>query len=203
MIDLNTMTTVWVQDLADDVNSTPALEETEDGIYLYIGNTIDNTADKDKKGKASFYKINGLTGEILWKYDQTVGTTSHITGGVMTSAVLGEKSLQGLVFTVFSSTSGKDSGDLYAFDTETGEIVWKYKLGAYTWSSPLALYTEEGEGYLFLLDHTGKAYLLDGQSGSVLATLKLSENTEASPCAFGDLIVIGTRARHIFGIRVS
>ena len=201
-IDLNTMQTVWVQDLVDDINSTPAFEETESGGYLYVGNTVDKTSNGGK-GVSSFYKLDALTGEILWQYDKNVTTTSHITGGCMSSAVLGKGQLSGLVFTSFASTTGKGAGTVYAFNTETGEIVWEKALGSYTWCSPVALYTESGKGYLFLFDHTGTAYLFDAADGTVLTTLKLSENMEASPCAFGDRIVIGTRARHIFGIRVS
>ena len=201
-IELNSMQTVWVQDLVDDVNSTPAFEETESGGFLYVGNTVEKTAD-GSKGVSSFYKLDALTGEIVWKHEESITTTSHITGGCMSSAVLGRDSLQGLVFTTFASTTGKGAGTLYAFDTETGEIVWQKKLGSYTWCSPVALYTDDGQGYLVIFDHTGVGYLFDGASGLLMTTLKLSENIEASPCAFGDLIVIGTRARHIFGIRVS
>jgi len=107
------------------------------------------------------------------------------------------------VFTTFSSTSSKQKGTLYAFSTETGDVVWDYALDSYTWCSPLALYTESGQGYLLILDHVGKVYLFDGQTGQLLTSLKLSENIEASPCAFGDLIVIGTRTRHILCLRVS
>ena len=201
-IDLNTMDTVWVQDLADDINSTPAFEPTEAGGFLYVGNTVDKTAEKGA-GVSSFYKLDAMTGEILWQYDTKVTTTSHITGGCMSSAILGEHSLDGLVFTAFASTGGKSSGKMLAFCTDTGEIVWERALGSYSWCSPLALYAESGTGYIVMFDHTGVMYLLDGLTGDIIATLKLSENIEASPCAFGDCIVIGTRSRHIWGIRVS
>ena len=201
-IDLNTMEAVWVQDLGDDINATPALDETETGLYLYVGNTVDRTM-KRQKGTASFYKLNALTGEILWRFEQAVTSTDNITGGVMSSAVLGKNELSGLVFTTFASTYGDTKGELYAFDTTTGEVVWHKALDTYTWSSPLALYTDAGKGYLLLFDHKGKGYLLDGRSGATLGNCKLSENIEASPCAFGDLIVIGTRDRHIYGLRVS
>ena len=92
---------------------------------------------------------------------------------------------------------------MLAFDTETGEIAWEISLGSYTWCSPLALYSASGRGYLVIFDHTGVMYLLDGRTGETIATRAFSENIEASPCAFGDLIVIGTRSRHIWGIRVS
>lgn len=201
-IDLNTMETVWVQDILDDVNSTPALEESYKGVFLYVGNTVDRTA-KREKGTTTFYKLDAMTGEILWKYDYAVTTTEHITGGCMSSAALGEKQLEGLVFTSFISTTGNTSGEVFAFDTDTGRVVWQYKLDTYTWCSPILLYTESGRGYLLFFDHRGKGYLFDGKTGSVIGTCKLSENIEASPCAFGDLIVIGTRDKHIFGLRVS
>ncbi len=184
------------------MNSTPALEESYKGVFLYVGNTVDRTA-KREKGTTTFYKLDAMTGEILWKYDYAVTTTEHITGGCMSSAALGEKQLEGLVFTSFISTTGNTSGEVFAFDTDTGRVVWQYKLDTYTWCSPILLYTESGRGYLLFFDHRGKGYLFDGKTGSVIGTCKLSENIEASPCAFGDLIVIGTRDKHIFGLRVS
>ena len=201
-IDLNTMETVWVQDILDDTNSTPAFEDTYEGAFLYVGNTVDKTARRGK-GTSSFFKINAVTGEIVWKYDYDVTTTDHITGGCMSSAVLGEKGLDGLLFTSFSSTSGKFAADVVALDKRTGAVVWKVALDSYTWSSPIALYTESGTGYLFITDRSGKAYLFDGKNGSLLTTQRISENIEASPCAFGDLIVIGTRDKKIIGLRVS
>ncbi len=201
-VDLNTMTPVWVQDLGDDVNATPVLEETETGLYMYVGNTVDRTANRHK-GTASFFRLDALTGEILWRHDESVTTTDNITGGVMSSAVLGKDELTGLIFTTFASTYGDTKGELFAFDTATGAVVWRKKLQTYTWSCPLALYTEGGKGYLLLFDHKGRGYVFDGKSGTTLGNCKLSENIEASPCAFGDLIVIGTRDRHIYGLRVS
>lgn len=201
-IELNTMETVWVQDLLDDVNSTPALEEGANGVFLYVGNTVDRTM-KRQKGTAAFFKINAINGEIVWKYDYEVNTTEHITGGCMSSAVLGKNALEGLVYTSFASTSGTTSGKVFCFDTATGSVVWEHSLSSYTWSSPIALYTESGKGYLLFFDHTGTASLLDGKTGALVGSFSLSEKVEASPCAFGDIIVIGTRDRHIFGIRVS
>lgn len=201
-IDSNTMETLWVADLKDDINSTPTLEETADGAYLYVGNTVDKTARGDK-GTSSFYKINAMTGEIVWQRDYAVTTNSHITGGCMCSAILGEGSLEGLVITGFSSTGSNSGSVLVALDTQTGEEVWTYTHASYTWSSPLALYTEDGTGYVFTNDRNGNLLLLNGADGTKLTSLKLSENIEASPCAFGEYIVIGTRDQHIFGIRVS
>ena len=201
-IDLNTMKTVWVQDLLDDVNSTPALEEGANGVFLYVGNTVDRTM-KRQKGTASFFKINAVTGEIVWKYDHEVTTTEHITGGCMSSAVLGKNALEGLIYTSFSSTSGDTAGEVFCFDAATGRVVWSRALSSYTWSSPIALYTASGKGYLLFFDHRGECSLLDGETGAAIGSFSLSEKVEASPCAFGDIIVIGTRDKHIFGIRVS
>ena len=201
-IELNSMQTVWVQDLFDDVNSTPALQEGADGVYLYVGNTVDRTM-KRQKGTTSFFKINAITGEVVWKYDYEVTSTDHITGGCISSAVLGQNALKGLVYTSFISTAGSTSGEAFCFDAATGRVVWRYTLDTYTWSSPLALYTESGKGYVLFFDHGGKAYLFDGTNGALLGSFTLSEKIEASPCAFGDIIVIGTRDRHIYGIRVS
>lgn len=201
-IHANTMETVWVADLMDDVNSTPCLEDADGGTYLYVGNTVDKQA-KGGKGTTTFFKINALTGERVWTYTSSVTTDDAITGGCMCSAILGEQSLKGLVITGFASTGGNNRGEIVALNTKTGEVVWAFELSTYTWSSPLALYTESGKGYVLCNDQKGTLYLLNGEDGTLVTTLKLSENIEASAAAFGEWIVIGTRDQHIFGIRVS
>lgn len=201
-IDLNSMETIWVADLFDDTNSTPAFEATAAGNFLYVGNTVDRTTSNGK-GVSTFFKINAMTGETVWTFTHTVTTDGHITGGCMSSAVLGEGSLSGLVFTGFASSTGEREGIVYALRTSDGSVAWEYKLSTYTWSSPIVLYTDDGTGYLFITDQQGVAVLLRAADGTLVTSLKLSENIEASPCAFGGLIVIGTRNQHILGIRVS
>lgn len=204
-VDLNTMEVKWVQDVHDDTNASPALEvisETE--AYLYVGNTLDNTIDANNHGTTSIFKIDAMTGEIVWQYSKTIGTTKNVTGGVMGSAIIGHGDMEGLVITSFASYDGEtNEGVVVALNRQTGDLVWSRQLSAYAWSSPIAIYSDNGKDCIIQGNNHGNLYLIDGASGVILDTLKLGGNMEASPAAFNDIIVIGTRSKGIFGVRVS
>ena len=63
----------------------------------------------------------------------------------------------------------------------------------YIWSSPLAVYNEDGKSFIFQSDQFGHCYLLEGATGKLLDDVKLETAVESSPVAFGDKIVQGTR----------
>ena len=58
--------------------------------YLYVGSTLDNKADGNGYGPVAFFKLDATTGEIIWQKEFKVYTTKNVTGGIMSSAVLGE-----------------------------------------------------------------------------------------------------------------
>ena len=205
-VNVNTMETVWVQDIWDDTNATSAFEEdtVKGKAYLYVGSTLENKANSNGYGPVAFFKIDATTGEIVWQNEFNIYTTSGVTGGVMSSAVLGEKSLKGMVFTsVASYGGGNDSGIIYAFDTETGATLWQYDMGNYAWSSPVMLYDAAGNGYLVQCNRKGNVYLLDGKTGQMLDMINIESNIEASPAAYDNMIVVGTRGQRIYGIRLK
>ena len=204
-VDLNTMELVWAQDTKDDSNSTPVFEPVgEEGGYLYTAPSLHWTKDKNSEGTISIYKLDALTGEILWEVPYSVHTVSGVSGGVQASPVLGRPGtdLEGLVLYAIARTKSEDSGTLVALDTKTGEERWRLELDYYIWSSPLAIYDEAGKGYVVLCDANGTAHFIDG-SGQVVNTLYLGGLVEASPAAFGNMIVVGTRLRKICGIQIS
>lgn len=202
-VDVNTMETVWVQDIWDDTNATPCLEEDpETGkAYLYVGNTLDNKADANGRGEVAFFKIDACTGEIVWQKEYTIYTTSHVTGGFQGSAVLGRGELEGLVITTYCSTGNGYDGYVVAYDTATGFEVWSHKVSVYTWCSPVAMYDANGKAYIVVCDCSGNIILLDGK-GNQLDVINLESNIEASPVAFDNYIVIGTRIKGIFGLKI-
>ena len=73
----------------------------------------------------------------------------------------------------------------------------------YAWSSPIAIYTPAGKSYIVQCDSVGTMFLLEGTTGKVLSTLDLETNIEASPAAFGNMIVVGTRGERICGVRIE
>ncbi|MBO4562408.1 MAG: PQQ-binding-like beta-propeller repeat protein, partial [Clostridia bacterium] len=202
-VDVDTMKTVWVQDIWDDTNATPCFEEDpENGTgYLYVGNTLDNKMDSNGKGKVAFFKIDACSGEIIWQKEYEVYTDKHVTGGFQGSAVLGRGELEGLVITTYSSVGNGYAGYVVAYDKQTGEEVWKYRVTGYTWCSPVAMYDANGKAYIIVCNCTGDICVLDGK-GNELDKINVESNIEASPVAFDNYIVIGTRVKGIYGIEI-
>ena len=123
----------------------------------------------------------------------------------MSSAVLGKNNLDGLIFTTVASYGeNHNKGTFVALDKETGAEKWSFEMeGGYAWSSPVAVYDKDGKGYLVQCNRAGNIFLIDGLTGTVLYTLNVESNIEASPAVFGDTIVIGTRVKGIYGIKIK
>lgn len=217
-IDLNTMEVVWVQNTIDDTNATPVFEvKQEDGTaYIYISTSLHFTKDSESKGEIKLFKINAATGEIVWEIPYLCETVNMISGGVQATALLGEKNLSDLVYFAIARTGGLDRGQIVAIDRATGKEAWHCDMEYYTWSSPIALYDEQGNGYVILCDSKGNMYLLDGRTGEQYDRINLGgANIEASPAAFENTIVVGTRGvglkssilgakgKRIYGIKVK
>ncbi|MEG0766618.1 MAG: PQQ-binding-like beta-propeller repeat protein, partial [Clostridia bacterium] len=94
-------------------------------------------------------------------------------------------------------------GALLALDKQTGETVWRQDFKHYGWSSPVAVYNARGDAWILLGDSGGNLRLLDGKTGQILDQLALEGNIEGSPAVFDDLLVIGTRGRRLYGIRIE
>ena len=191
-VDVNTMELVWAQDLLDDINATAAFDWGEDGRgYLYVGASIDYSGNAG----LPMCKIDAQTGEILWdKRIHCTANEAHV-GGVMASPMLGREgtNMEDLVIFTVADVPKTWSGMTYAMNKHTGEVVWELELGNYTWSSPVGIYGEDGRGYIFQADNDGCCYLIDGATGEVLSTFEMNAHVEASPVAFGDRVVMGTR----------
>ena len=203
-VDLNTMELIWAQDLGDESDSTPLFAWNEKGEGVIYTATSLNWTAKDQKGSASIYKLDAASGEILWKYQRECVRADEIAGGVQASPLLGRKNtnIDGLVIYSIGNTPSAYRGVLIALDTDTGEKIWEISSGNYAWSSPVALYTEDGHAYIFLANASGIARFIDGSTGEVLATLDLDETVEASPAVFGNMLVIGSR-EGVYGIKIS
>ena len=205
-VDLNTMELVWAQDTKDDSNSTPVFEKVSDTEgFLYTAPSLHWTRDVNYEGVISIYKLDAVTGEILWERPYDVHTVPGVSGGVQSSPLLGKPGtdLEGLIFYAIARTGTSESGTLVALDTATGREVWRLDMDYYAWSSPLGIYDGQGKGYVVLCDSNGTAHFVDGATGRVEDTLYLGGLVEASPAAYNDRIVVGTRLRKICGIKVD
>ena len=205
-VDLNTMELIWVQDTKDDNNSTPVFERVSDTEgYVYTAPSLHWTKDANSQGSISIYKLDAVTGEIVWEHPIACHTVEGVSGGIQSSPLLGQPGteLEGLIIYSVARTPGVYSGVLLALDTETGETVWEMPMSNYAWSSPVAIYEPDGNAYVVICDSAGYAMLVDGATGSRCYTISLGGLVEASPAVFEDTLVVGTRAKKIVGFQIS
>ena len=204
-INLNTMELIWAQDVLDDTNASIVLEEDEANrtAYLYVGTSLHFTADENSYGTTPLFKINAVTGEIVWRFDMNVYTRSGVSGGVQATAILGQNSISDLVIVPFARVPDVDHGYLIAVDKNTGAERWRFASDGYSWSSPVAVYDASGNAYIVTCDSVGNVYLLDGRTGTQLSKFDAERNIEASPVVYGNTIIVGTRGMDVFGITIS
>jgi len=204
-VDLNTMELIWAQDTKDDSNSTPVAEVTSTGAaYIYTAPSLHWTADENNHGTISIYKLNAEDGRIIWETSYECNTVSGVSGGVQASPLLGKEgtSLEGLIVYPIARTPNADGGILVALDTSTGEEVWRMEMSNYAWSSPVAVYEENGTGYIVQCDSKGNVFFVNGADGEVFDTESVGSLVEASPVVYNDTLVVGTKGQRIYGLRV-
>jgi len=216
-LDLNAMKMVWCVCLGDDSDITPVVDE-EDGVpYVYVGCEVDNQGGTGEyNGAAYIYKINGLTGEIIWQSSEPCytynGETSETdqSGGCFGNPIIGKKSISNLVIFSFSMTNGLSSGNkLVAYDKSLGTVVWEYNMNIYSYSSPVDVYDAEGNAYIVIGDSIGQIHLVNAQTGERVTYIQTTSEKsstlcfEASPIVYGNRIVIGTTGGSVFGIDIG
>ena len=200
-VDINTMELVWSFFGLDDIDASLVIEVEDDGrVALYAANELD---DRGKRGTSQMFKLDALSGELLWHVDSAeLYQHNDNGGGSFATPAVGKGELGDLVY--FHVCRTVDTGAiLYALNKDTGEIVWSYEMGNYGWSSPTCLYTPSGKGYVLAGSSSGLLRLFDGLTGEVVTSIDLDSNIEGTPAVFDDMIVIGTRSAWIYGIRIS
>jgi len=171
-IDLNTLKMVWCVRVGDDSDVTPMINEENGVPYIYIGTEVDNQGGQGQYcGAAYVYKVNGLTGEIVWQTSQPCytynGETSDTdqSGGCFGNPVYvknPDRNKSDLVVFSFSMTNNLASGNkLVAYDKDLGTVVWEYNMNIYSYSSPVCVYDSEGNPYILIADSIGQIHLVD------------------------------------------
>ena len=222
-LDINAMKMVWCVKLGDDSDVTPVVDE-ENGIpYVYCGCEVDNQGQVGEyNGAAYVYKINGLTGEVIWQTSEACytynGQTSETdqSGGCFGNPIVGKRTIGNLVIFSYSMTNGLLSGNkLVAYDKTLGTRVWDYKMNIYSYSSPVDIYDSEGNAYIMIGDSIGQIHLINASNGkrvTYIQTARLFNKEgkttsgvcfEASPVVWGNTAVIGTTSGSVFGIKIS
>ena len=213
-VDTTTMKTVWAVETGDAVRAAVALdlEEETNILWLYTANTITNRTRKTSD--VTIRRFNAMTGEEDWSFavnsvkksGKKDSYAKDVTAGAVASPVIGQHGLCDLVYFTLSSVSaegaakvnGTDSAIpsvLMAMNKATGEIVWSLSMDAYSYSSPVAVYDEQGRGWIIQGCSNGTLYLLDGLTGTVINTLQVEGIIEGSPAVYSDTIVFGTTGK--------
>ncbi|MFP4557290.1 MAG: dehydrogenase [Bacteroidales bacterium] len=203
-VNLLTMKPVWHYDNIDDTDASIVIE-VEDGVpYLYTSCQIDKQPDE---GYSYFTKLNGLDGTKVWtnkvRAYAVVQGKSRSDGGMFSTPLIGKHNANDIIITNITHTKKRRNGELIAFYKSTGKIAYRTHLSAYSWSSPVAFYNEVGDLYIFTGDVIGNAYLIDGSNGDIIYKRNVGHNFEASPVAWGNSVVIGSRGRQIYRLTIE
>ncbi|MGI6623556.1 MAG: PQQ-binding-like beta-propeller repeat protein [Clostridiaceae bacterium] len=203
-LDLNTLKPVWTYDVGDDTDSSPVIEVTDEGVFVYTANQVDKRSQISKgRENANIRKFNALTGDLIWQKDYSCVYSYYINGGVLGTPLLGKDDISDIIIFTVCFTGTAQDGILVALDKKTGEEVWRRQLDAYSWCSPVAVRSSEGKTYGLFTDFHGLLHLFDPKTGKDLDTVSLGANIESSPAVYDDMIVVGSYAKKIFGIKIK
>ena len=199
-VDLDTLKPIWHYALGDDSDATPVIAE-EDGVpYVYVGCEVDLVA----RGYAVFAKLNGLTGEEIWKIEPEAqrrqSGKKHFDGGFYSSSLLGHGDSEGLIFTNLVKNTKGANGVFVALDRKDGTVKYELPLQHYAWSSPVGFIAGDNRFLVVTADCSGVIYVIDGKSGEILLKQQVGRNFESSPLVIGNSIVIGSRGNGIYKV---
>jgi len=203
-LDINTLKPVWIYNAEDDSDCTITLEDSSAGVSLYTANEIDKRSAVSKVGaNCNIRKLDALTGELIWQYDVPCVYHFYLNGGALATPLVGQDDISDLIIFNVCLTSSESDGKLIALDKETGKLVWERDLAAYSWSSPVPIKSDDGKTYAVFCDSAGNMHLFDPRTGKDLDVISLGANVESSPAVYNDMLVVGSYAKKIFGIKVK
>ena len=202
-LDLNTMKMVWVQELNEDINSSPIFEAEGSNKYVYIATTLKYNYNSHSMGEAAIYKINAMNGSIVWKKPYEVHTVKGYAGGVLSTGVPGSGIVSDYIFYSVSKLPEIEGGMLVALNKHTGKEEWTLDLDMYSWSSSVLTFSQSGRAYLLQGCQNGDLLLINAANGKVLDKRNFGSGIEATPVIFGNRIVLATRSEKIIGISIE
>ena len=170
-------------------NQAASIVFLKDGTFV-VG--IEKDKRTSAKAKGAIVCFDPATRKIKWRWEFDAGSIrgAHpINGGILSTAAIWDD----LVFYTTSHHPRLGHGYLVALNADTGALVWKHKLRAFAWSSPICV-----DGVVFAADSTGAAYLLDARTGETKLEggqefLELGANVEGSPIVWKRRIYVGLR----------
>lgn len=195
---------LWHFNNQDDSDATPVVEVVKEHPFVYVCNEVDK---QGKTGNAAVRKLDGLTGELLWEHTETCNTGGFykiLNGGVLSTPLLGIEQAKDIIWVTFSRlNTTSEKGKIVAINKETGLMIYEIELPAFSWTSPLALYTTDGTPYLYTGDASGMVYLYEGLSGKLIHKLSVGATVESSAVAIGNRIIQPLRGNRIISLLVK
>jgi len=205
-IDINTLEPVWIANVEDDTDATMVLEETYEGVFLYTGNEVDLRAigkPQPAYADCKLRKYNALTGELIWERSYSCIYQNGVNGGLLSTPVIGKHDISDIIIFNICKTTDWKSGKMVALNKKTGKEVWVKDLADYSWSSPVDFLSDDGKTYMIFCDYAGQMHLMDPSNGEILDTISVGLNVEASPAIYNDMVVVGTYAKKIYGVKIK
>ena len=214
-INTTRMGTEWSADLEDAVVCAMPLEIQDGRTVLYAANTLTNR----DSGKAAVVSCNALTGDEYWRKEFSVEKRLSwyipltYLGGFIASPVVGENQLKDLIYYTITGLTqegsyelgldGTPESALIAMEKQTGDVVWTLPMDDYCYSSPVAVYDENGAGMIIQCASDGTVHMLDGLTGKETDSLQLKGSIDASPVVYDEMMVITTSDdghEYVYGI---
>lgn len=211
-INLNNLKPVWVHHNYDDTDATIVVTEENGNPYVYTGCEIDSQGEN---GFSWFTKLNGITGQQVWStqiegkclnigiQSDSIKNVKKVEGGMFSTPLIGHGDCEGLIFSNFCIHKPRNLGEFIAFDCKTGKIIYRTTLKQYSWTSPIAIYNENNELFVFTGDTSGNVYLIRGKTGEIIYTSHIGSNFESSPIIIGNKVVCGSRGTKIYKMSIE
>ena len=202
-LDLNTMKLKWVQDILDDSNSTPVLSVEDNKLYLYVSTSFHKGWRSSTTAEVPIWKIDASDGSIIWTKSYICSSVEDASGGVQSTIAVGHNSLDDYIYVTVGRTGGTSRGVLACLKKKSGTVVWE-QAGPYTWSSPVCVYNTDGKDQVLYARSDSKLLMVDGISGKTNSEISLGGgNVESTPAVYENILVVGTRGRNIFGVKLK
>jgi outer membrane protein assembly factor BamB len=152
---------IWRLDVGKELGVVPCMASAsaplvwENLVFAVTGNGMDLNAEKVIAPKApSFIAVNRTSGKVVWQ-DNSPG--ERILSGQWSSPGLGRVS--GKLQVVFPGGDGW----LYAFEPQTGELIWKFNCKAHEPVNDEGVYETENQLIATPVIHDNKVFIAVGQ----------------------------------------
>ncbi|WEG17836.1 PQQ-binding-like beta-propeller repeat protein [Alkalihalophilus pseudofirmus] len=199
-INLEDSTPIFALEATDDTDATIVIDEEENHPFIYTGTEVDH---QGPFGDCLLRKIDGITGEVIWSLSYPAYSIPDVNGGMLATPIVGKEEIDHLVIFTIARYDTINGGLMVAVNKETGEEEWRNLMTNYAWSSPVDVYTENGDVYILQADSAGNMHLISARSGEVLDVMNLGANVEASPAVYNNYVVVASRGGEVFGLKLN